>query len=283
MLDVLRQRRWLGFTVFVVLMLALCGVLANWQWQRYQVRQAENARLDAALAAAPVPVDDLLDPVPGGAPPAALPPELEWRMVTATGTFDTDAETAIRRRPLDGRNGYWIVTPLVTDTGVLLVNRGWVQTPEGDAATTPQVPAPPAGPVSVTARLRPAEATSTPDAPPPGQAWAVDPAVLVPPADGPAFPAYAQLESAQPAADEGLTSPLPVPGHRGLNNLVYTVQWLLFAVVGVIGWWRLMRQESRHDTLAAERAAGDAPASHAAQSGDASASHAAQSGEALPS
>jgi cytochrome oxidase assembly protein ShyY1 len=246
-LQVLRQRRWLGFTAFVVVMLGVCGALANWQWQRYQLRQVENARLDVALAAAPVPVEELLEPVPPGSPVPALPPELEWRLVTATGAFDAGAETAIRRRPLDGRNGYWIVTPLVTESGVLLVNRGWVPTPEGDAATSPQVPDPPAGPVTVTGRLRPAEVTIPTEAPPAGQAWAVDPAVLVPAGGGPSFPAYAQLESAQPPATEGLTAPLPVPGHRGLNNLVYSVQWLLFALVGVIGWWRLMRTESRDD------------------------------------
>jgi cytochrome oxidase assembly protein ShyY1 len=249
-LEVLRQRRWLGFTAFVVAMLGLCIVLANWQWHRYQLRQAENARLDAALAAAPVPVDALLEPVPAGpgqAPLPALPPELEWRAVTATGTFDEAAQTAIRRRPLDGRNGYWIVTPLVTETGTLLVNRGWVPTPEGDASTTPVAPDPPAGTVTVTGRLRSVEVTEPTEAPPPGQAWAVDPAALAPASTATVLPAYVQLESAEPAAAEGLTSPLPVPGHQGMNNLVYTVQWLLFALVGLVGWWRLMRQESRGD------------------------------------
>jgi cytochrome oxidase assembly protein ShyY1 len=257
-LEVLRQRRWLGFTAFVVAMLGLCIVLSNWQWQRYQQRQAENAVLDAALAAAPVPVADLLDPVPAGptqAPLPALPPELEWRAVTATGTFDEAGEAAIRRRPLDGRNGFWIVTPLVTDAGVLLVNRGWVPTPEGDAASTPEVPAPPAGTVTVTGRLRSVETTEPDEAPPPGQAWAVDPAVLTPASTATVLPAYVALESAQPAAAEGLTSPLPVPGHRGMNNLVYTVQWLLFALVGLVGWWRLMRQESRAEHADAPAAA----------------------------
>lgn len=243
MLEILRQRRWLGFTAFVLAMLVLCVVLARWQWSRYQVRLAENDRLDAALSAPAAPIDDLLDAAPSGTAAPRLPPELEWRTVTATGTFDAAAETAVRRRPLDGRNGFWIVTPLVTDSGVLLVNRGWA--PAGsDATAAPDVPAPPAGVVTVTGRLRPAETTDVTDAPPPGQAWSADPQVLVAPADALRYNAYAELSASTPPADAELTS-LPIPGHRGLNNLVYSVQWLLFGLVGIVGWWRLIRVEGR--------------------------------------
>jgi cytochrome oxidase assembly protein ShyY1 len=259
-LAILRQRRWLGFTAFVVAMLVLCAVLARWQWNRYQVRLAENDRLDAALSAPAVPVDELLDAAPAGSGATALPQELEWRSVTATGTFDAGAETAVRRRPLDGRNGFWIVTPLVTESGVLLVNRGWTPAASGatDATATPDIPAPPTGEVTVTGHLRPAEVTEPTDIPPPGQAWAADPQVLVTPETAPRYNAYVELTSSTPPADAELTG-LPVPGHRGLNNLVYSVQWLLFGLVGVVGWWRLIRGEGRRpedsEDLASEAAA----------------------------
>ena len=262
MLEILRQRRWWGFTAFILAMLVLCAILARWQWSRYQLRLAENDRLDAALSAPAVPVDELLDAAPadtaqGTTTAPALPAELEWRTVTATGTFDAEAETAVRRRPLDGRNGFWIVTPLVTDSGVLLVNRGWA--PAGsDASTAPDIPAPPSGEVTVTGRLRPAEATAVTDAPPEGQAWATDPQVLVTPDEVLRYNAYLQLTSSTPPADSELTS-LSVPGHRGLNNLVYSVQWLIFGLVGLIGWWRLIRVESRRaedaDAVEADAAA----------------------------
>ena len=245
MLEILRQRRWLGFTAFIVAMIVLCVILARWQWNRYQVRLAENDRLDAALSATPVDVDELLDASPAGSAAATLPAELEWATVRATGTFDADGERAVRRRPLDGRNGFWIVTPLVTDSGVLLVNRGW--TPAGsDATAAPEVPPPPAGEVTVVGRLRPAEVTEPTEAPPPGQAWAADPQVLVMPPATPRYNAYAELRSSTPAADAELTI-LADPGHRGLNNLVYSVQWLLFGLVGIVGWWRLIRVESRRE------------------------------------
>lgn len=243
MREILRQRRWLGFSAFMVAMVVLCVILARWQWTRYQTRQAENAALDRALTAPAVPVAEVLDPVPAAAAGTALADGLEWRMVSAVGTFDVSQQVAVRRRPLDGRNGFWIVAPLVTETGVLLVNRGWVAAAGGDATSTPSVPAPPAGTVVVTGRLRPPEATERSD-PPPGQAWAADPATLVTPGSVPRFPAYLELRGSEPAADAGLAQ-LSDPGHRGLNNLVYAVQWLLFAAVALFGWWRLIAQESR--------------------------------------
>ena len=258
MLELLRQRRWLGFSAFVLVMLALCVVLANWQWNRYQQRQLENAALDAALAAPTVPVGTLLGAAPGDVDPAPLDPTLQWRTVTATGTFDQAAEVAVRRRPLDGRNGFWIVTPLRTDSGVLLVNRGWVAAESGDATSTPSVPPAPAGQVTVKGRLRPAETTSVTDAAPAGQAWAADPQVLVAPVSTPRFNAYLEMHESSPDASAGLIELDEQPGHKGLNNLVYAVQWLFFAAVGVLGWWRLMRQESLREE-AAEHPAAEQP------------------------
>lgn len=244
MREILRQRRWLGFSAFVLVMLGLCIVLANWQWNRYQQRSAENDLLDAALSAQAVEVATLIDPAPADPNAPVLTSELAWRMVTATGRFDEAGEVAIRRRPLDGRNGYWIVTPLRTASGTLLVNRGWTPA-DRDALTAPEVPAPPAGEVTVTGRLRPAEATTNSGDAPEGQAWAVDPQLLVTAASTPRFNAYLELRESSPPADTGLTA-LSDPGHRGLNNLIYSVQWVIFAAVGAFGWWRLIRQESQH-------------------------------------
>ncbi|MGB7982392.1 MAG: SURF1 family protein [Candidatus Nanopelagicales bacterium] len=258
MLAILRQRRWVGFTVFILAMVVLTVFLARWQWNRYQVRLAENDRLDAALSAPAVPVDELLDAAPAGqAPP--LPEDLHWRTVTATGTFDSSAEVAVRRRPLDGRNGFWIVTPLRTDTGVLLVNRGWTPADGAAATSAPVVPPAPAGTVSVTGRLRPAEVTEQAESAPPGQAWAADPDRLVTPAGTDLFGAYIELTDSAPPADAELTA-LSTPGHRGLNNLVYSVQWIIFGLVGLIGGWYLMRTESRREELDAQRVAAESGA-----------------------
>lgn len=238
MLHLLRQRRWLGFTLFVLAMLTVCVLMARWQWSRYQVRTAENDRLDAALSAPVVPISEVLTATRARPDPEPLPAALAWRTVSATGVFDVGNQFAVRRRPLSGRNGYWIVTPLLTSQGSVLVNRGWIVA-SGDAMTSPDVPPAPTGPVSIVGRLRPAEVTATSDDAPPGQAWAADPQALIQPAVQPRYAATVVLTNSQPPAADGLTG-LPDPGHQGTNNLVYFVQWTLFGIVGVVGWWRLL-------------------------------------------
>jgi cytochrome oxidase assembly protein ShyY1 len=242
MLSLLRQRRWLGFTLFVLATMTVCVLMARWQWSRYQVRLAENDRLDAALSAPVVPISGVLTAEAARPDPGPLAPDLAWRTVSATGVFDVSREVAVRRRPQDGRNGFWIVTPMITDRGVLLVNRGWIVA-SGDAMNTPEFPSPPAGTVTLVGRLRPAEVSATSDDAPPGQAWAADPQALIQPAGVPRYAAYVVLTDSQPAASAGLTR-LPEPGHRGANNLAYFVQWALFGLVGLVGWWRLLAGES---------------------------------------
>lgn len=242
MLHLLRQRRWLGFTFFVLAMLTICVLMARWQWSRYQVRTAENGLLDAALSAPVVPIAEVLTATPARPDPQPLPAALAWRTISATGVFDVRNQFAVRRRPLNGRNGFWVVTPLLTSQGSLLVNRGWIVA-SGDAKSSPDIPPAPTGTVTILGRLRPAEVTATSDEAPPGQAWAADPQALIRPAAQPRYPATVVLTSSQPPAADGLTG-LPDPGHQGTNNLVYFVQWTLFGIVGVVGWWRLLAGES---------------------------------------
>ena len=108
----------------------------------------------------------------------------------------------------------------------------------------PTSPRPPAGPVTVTARLRPAETARSEEPAPPGQAWSADPQTLISPDQVARYNAYGELEQSDPPADDGLAA-MPDPGHRGLNNFVYSIQWLLFAAVGAFGWWRLVSLEAR--------------------------------------
>lgn len=241
MRELLQQRRWLGFTAFALGVVVLTGFLAHWQWSRYRMRQGENAALDAALSAPPVPITEILTAQPAG--PQTLPGDLQWRTVTARGRYDDSATLAVRRRPLDGRLGFWVVTPLNTAQGTLLVNRGWVAAEGLSATATPQVAPAPGGEVTVTGRLRPGEVTTQSDAAPTGQAWAADPQTLITPPDTRRFPAYLDLSSSEPADPAGLRA-MPLPEHKGANNFSYTFQWLAFGLVALFGWWRLLRAQA---------------------------------------
>jgi cytochrome oxidase assembly protein ShyY1 len=242
-LDLLRQRRWFGFSVFALAAIIGCLLLSRWQWNRYQARLIANDLLATALAFPSAAVDEVLDPIDGTSSSAADVRDWEWREVTATGVFEPSGEVAVRRRPHSGRNGFWVVTPLRTEGGLLLVNRGWISAGNTPADTAPTAPPPPNGLVEVVGRLRAPEVTHVSEAPPVGQAWAADPAALLDPAQR-RFPAYLQMTGSSPAPSPGLTVLDEVPGRRGTNNLIYTGQWLIFAVILAIGWWRMVRQES---------------------------------------
>ncbi len=101
---------------------------------------------------APAPVEDVLSPS------GTVAEDDEWRLVTATGTYDTDNTVVVRYRTRDGQSGVDVVVPLVTADGTaLLVDRGWMAS-ENQGASPTDLPAPPAGEVTVEGWVR-ADAT----------------------------------------------------------------------------------------------------------------------------
>jgi cytochrome oxidase assembly protein ShyY1 len=245
-MSLLRTRRWLGFTVTVVVVIIAFGLLSLWQWHRAEDKRAQRLELQTAAAAAPVPLAAIERPAGGGIDPAD-----EWRRVAVEGTYDPARQVVVRKRPLDARNGFWVMTPLtMASGGVVWVNRGWE--PAGaDALTTPPIPEPPAGPVTVTGYLRPFEAgdAKSNDGLPTGQVAA--PAVAALPEVSDAYPAYVQLrESSPPQA--GLVA-LPLETVDESRNISYAVQWLLFAGVAIGGWFFFLRREAKDDAEAAAR------------------------------
>lgn len=123
--------------VFVLLM-----GLGVWQVQRLGWKTDLIARVDARLAAAPVPA-------PGPAEWDALTgEEAEYRRVTVAGEYVPDSDVLVQAVTERGP-GFWVMTPLVTDAGwTLLVNRGFVAASRRDDRPLP------AGPQSVTGLLR---------------------------------------------------------------------------------------------------------------------------------
>ncbi len=227
----------------VVLAIVAFGLLSAWQWSRADQRRAERVALQTAVATDPAPLASL------DLSAEALTGD-DWRAVTTMGTYLPDSQVVVRKRPLDARNGFWLMTALRTDPGpVVWVNRGWL--PAGqDALSTPDLPAPPAGEVLVTGYLRSLEITGADanDGLPAGQIAA--PALnLLPPLPD-AIPDYIQLSASRPE-QEGLVT-LPIPDIDESRNVSYAIQWLLFAAVAIAGWFFFLRREAQED---AERAA----------------------------
>lgn len=140
-----KQRLLLALCLAGTLLFAALGV---WQVQRLAWKRDLIARVDARIHAAPV------------APPARRDwPALDWRdaeyrRVQVRGVFLHDRETLVDALTALGP-GSWVLTPLQTDGGVMLINRGFVPPERRGAAGRAEGQV--GGEVTVTGLLRRSE------------------------------------------------------------------------------------------------------------------------------
>ncbi|WP_030452674.1 SURF1 family protein, partial [Herbidospora cretacea] len=234
--------RWLALHVVVLLVIPAFVFLGRWQFGRWEDRSAAEDRNATNLSAPPVPVETLTSV--GG----AVPEKDKFRRVTATGTYDPAHELLVRRRTQNSQVGFYVLTPLKTPGGAVLVNRGWVKA-GATIDTLPEVPPPPGGEVTLTGRLRPAETTETTGiidrkGLPAGQVLLIDDRPISTLVGSPLYGGYVDLVEQRPAAEKA-PEPVPAPesGGGGGLNLAYGVQWWLFIGVAIGGWILLIRRE----------------------------------------
>jgi surfeit locus 1 family protein len=118
------KARIIAFAALAVVLAALFVGLGFWQLARLAERRAANAEIKAALSRPAGPF---------GVPPSEGP--MVNRYVVVEGVPDYQHEFVHTGRSRNGSPGVHIFTPvrLGGDTGVILVNRGWVYA--SDAAT----------------------------------------------------------------------------------------------------------------------------------------------------
>ncbi|MFD7884242.1 SURF1 family protein [Streptomyces bauhiniae] len=248
----LLTRQWVILTLVVIALIPTMIRLGFWQHHRYEERTARNNLVARALHADPVPVERLTSPG------RTVTHGDKYRTVTATGTFDTAHEEVVRRRTnADDEVGFHVLTPLrLTDGRVLLVNRGWI--PANGAQTEfPKVPAPPAGKVTITGRLKADETTEASGIKqiaglPDRQVMLINSADQAKRLGTQVLGGYVEQTAPEPKGDtpEQISS----PGKEDAPlNYAYMIQWWLFAAAVPVGWWFLVRRELRDRAAAAEQ------------------------------
>jgi cytochrome oxidase assembly protein ShyY1 len=234
--------RWLGILAGTLVVAAVMVLLGGWQLSRYHTRSEINARIDAT--GDPVPVERLVTPPGAGRDVGAQVPETaRWSWVTATGRYDADHQVLVRGRTVNGRVGYEVLTPLVLEDGAaLMVDRGWLApSPEG-MTSTPPVPAPPSGQVTVAGRLHPGESGEAPVENRDGvlQTRRINLDALA--AHLP-YRLYGGVVILAEPGDDGLV-PVPVRRENAWLNAAYAVQWWIFAGLVLVGAGWLARREA---------------------------------------
>jgi cytochrome oxidase assembly protein ShyY1 len=253
------------FVLHVPAVLAVIAavLLGNWQLGAWQTHREDRA---AELAdATPVPLEDVLgpdDPFPGDG---------VGRPVTTTGRWLPDAAVLVSGREHDGRDGYWVVVPFLTCRGEDPACAGAAAIPVvvGWSGTADETPPAPSGPSQVVGWLQPGEAAAGPDTDPDDRVLpALRVADLLQRVDEDLYGGYVILRT--PAADRGeLAAVTPdslpeAPTSTALRNLLYGIEWWLFAGFAVFLWWRWSRDEI---VAARARAADVSPLSADADAG----------------
>ena len=217
--------------IFILGMCALCVRLGFWQLDRLEQRRARNAAIRGATAQPPL----RLDSVAATADPQAF----AWRRAEAAGRYHHAGDMVVRGRSREGRPGVHLVSPLVLADGrVVMVNRGWVPSPDGTSADVR--PLRTAGPVRVSGALLPITVSADRGLPIPGRAgtdttWRrVDLAAARARSPGPLVPLVLQ-QLPEDGDGESPPVPEPLPSLSEGNHLSYAVQWFSFATIGVIG------------------------------------------------
>jgi cytochrome oxidase assembly protein ShyY1 len=244
--------RWLALFALLVVILATFARLGVWQLHVAQDKGLADA-LRQAHATQPAALDSVL------APHQPFPADGSGRPVTASGRYAADAQLLVGPRRLDGRTGWWVVTPLVVQpSGArLAVVRGFVTDPGAAGA-------PPSGTVEVDGSLAPGESPApTPSLPaasgevPAAQALgSVDLSVLVNRWPGELYNAFVFAQQERPAQTSATVQPGPalervpppeVTGGLKWRNAAYALQWWLFAGFAAFMWFRMVREDARRE------------------------------------
>ncbi len=145
-----RQRPRQRDALLLVLGLALVSILVllgNWQMRRLEWKRDLIAAVEARAFG--VPVD--------APPPEAFSPEDDaYLRVAVSGTY-RHQNSALVKAVTELGPGYWVMTPLDTDTGTVWINRGFVPPERRD----PKLWSLPSSDVRVIGLLRPDEPAGT--------------------------------------------------------------------------------------------------------------------------
>jgi cytochrome oxidase assembly protein ShyY1 len=228
----LLKPKWLVFHL-----LCLAGVVgmlaaASWQWTRYQDHNDFKTEVQHRTESPTATFEQVM----AEGPPAAV----EWRLVTATGTYAPGPGFEVVNLSQGGEGGHDAVNGLVlSDGSVLMVNRGF-------AVATAPLPTAPSGAVTVTGRIRQGQVAGTGQQADDGtqqltQIRRVDLGALSKQFDQKVQPVYLDMLESDPK--EPALTPVAFPDlDGGPPHLSYTFQWLIFTVCVMVGWVLAVRK-----------------------------------------
>ncbi len=207
---------------------AICVRLGLWQVSRLSERRALNAELRANQALQPVSLDRPLPELP------------RFRRLWGRGAWDYERQVIVEARSFDGAPAVIVTTPLVIGVHGVLVERGWVMSPdakrvdlaalgEGDSATVEGL--------VVETRDEGRETGDTVATHWPRYTIAIHVAALSSLYPYRLLP-YVVRRTNTPAVGKAVAKvlhPVPVPEPSNGPHLSYAIQWFAFALIALGG------------------------------------------------
>jgi surfeit locus 1 family protein len=204
------RRRDAAAAVAAFAIAAVCVRLGVWQLDRLAQRRTRNAEIAARLALPPLHVGR-----------ETSPDSARQRRVVARGVYDFARERVWRLRSFDGTPGVALVTPLrLADGSAVLVDRGWVPSPDAYHVDQPLYREPDTASVEGLGMMVPAALRDSLPYP------------LVP----------FIVQQTGPSAPRGLPRRWPPPAVDDGPHLSYAIQWFSFALIIVLGTGALLRK-----------------------------------------
>jgi cytochrome oxidase assembly protein ShyY1 len=236
----LLRPRWILIHLALATLTATMVFLGFWQLNRLDQKQATNRNVIARTALPPVDVGDLFK----SASTSLSFEELQWRVVTAQGTYLADEAVTIINRSQDATAGYSPVTPFLLDNGsVVFVNRGFVPLAQ-------PTPSPTTGSVVLKGYLRTSQTRTLLGAvdstdPSTVEFHRLDLDLLAQRMDKPTLPMYVQLMEQTPALNSPWPAPTQLPELTEGSHFSYAMQWWFFSLVSLTGWIVVSRRALR--------------------------------------
>ena len=232
----------------VVLVAALAGALLTarlgvWQLSRASQKEGLQAALDSRGTAPPLAQAELAaDPAMAG--------EQHYRRITLRGRWVGGRTVFLDNRPMAGRAGFYVLTPLLLGDGVdaVMVQRGWVPRDAADRTRVPTVVSPD-GEVAIEGRI----------APPPSRLYALGAetgGTIRQNLELEGFsresglrlrPLSVQMTDVAGAPSDGLLREWPAPAYGVHKHYGYAFQWFALAalITGLYVWFQLVRPRLR--------------------------------------
>jgi surfeit locus 1 family protein len=238
--------RWILSHLLVLLLVITMISLGFWQLRRLHERRTYNASVRANESQPAQPVEDVLH----AGDPVSVGHDLNFRRVSATGTYDTSNEIIVRARSLAETPGVWALTPLrlADGTGVIVL-RGFLPS-QGTLERVPSDAEPPGGEVSITGLVQETQTRGAFGATDPADGRLTtmaraDVARIAKQLPYPVLPAYLQLQAQQPPQAGPQPRVLPEPVLDEGPHFSYAIQWFIFTTIAIVGYPLILRRKAR--------------------------------------